>query len=166
MYVQENHTSVLGMRGSAHEAGCDVYCLTTTQARDLLKEDKFDTSDAKEVSVNGCKDGGNSPEDLNITECFKNHPEKPTTPRSSTTETCSASPQQSQGQAKRRNCLFAYSGQCNFSGSKAPLQWIRRVQDGALNGLLTTPPMNRQAAGRSSTENKGQWLFFHSVRSF
>lgn len=155
VYVQENHTSVLGMRGSAHEAGCDVYCLTTTQARDLLKEDKLNPSDAKEVSVNGCKDSGNSPEDLNITECSKNHAEKPTTPRSSTTETCSASPQQSQGQGKRRNCLFAYSAQCNFSGSKAPLQWIRRVQDGALNGLLTTLPMNRQAAGRSSTESKG-----------
>ncbi|KAK8384889.1 hypothetical protein O3P69_014454 [Scylla paramamosain] len=152
VYVQENHTSVLGIRGPAHKAGCDVYCLTTTEARDLLKEDVMNVTDAKEVSVSSCKDAGNSSEDSNVTECCKNHPKNSCSPRSSTTKTCSPSPQ---GQIKRRNCLFAYSAQCNFSGSKAPLQWIRRVQDGALHGLLSTPPMNRQAAGRSSTESRG-----------
>lgn len=33
------------------------------------------------------------------------------------------------------NSLFIYPAQCNFSGTKYPLDWIERVQSGHLNGI-------------------------------
>lgn len=35
------------------------------------------------------------------------------------------------------NSLFVYPAQSNFSGTKYPLWWIKRIQDGALNGAKT-----------------------------
>ena len=157
VYVQENHTSALGMRGPAHEAGCDVYCLTTTEARELLKEDITNNTDTKEGFATGRNDGS-SRDDSNVTKCY-NDP-KNSIPASFTTESCSVSPHKSQGRG-RRNCLFVYSGQCNFSGSKAPMQWIKRVQGGALNGLLSVPPINSQPTG-NNTQSRGWWAFLHA----
>ncbi|XP_042860598.1 molybdenum cofactor sulfurase-like isoform X2 [Penaeus japonicus] len=44
---------------------------------------------------------------------------------------------------KRKHCLFAYSAQCNFSGVKSPLEWIDKVQKGALNSILKQQPINK-----------------------
>ena len=135
VYVQENHTSVLGMRGPANEAGCDVYCLPTSEAIDLLKGNDKSSSECS-----------SSPSSSHITQA-------PSTPIETSSHI--AQNEETQGQAKRRNCLFAYSGQCNYSGSKAPLEWIKEVQDGALNSLLSTPPINKDEATGSNSENKG-----------
>lgn len=230
MYLQENHTSVLGMRGPAHQAGCDVFCLTATEARDWLgtpgSSNTSLTGKAGNLSLSGCGDASlscgksavkandlsvaqesiakashlsisgdssavppesvakpnhlPSPKDLS-TVSEANHlsisnglstapsesvvksshlsiPEDPPSVRPDTTSNsnslssvCPATPR---GRVKRRNCLFAYSGQCNFSGSKAPLEWIREVQEGALDGLLTTKPINEENAQRRKDSGK------------
>ena len=49
--------------------------------------------------------------------------------------------------------LFAYSPQCNFSGAKTPLQWIKKVQRGALNDVLKKDPINKAHERSNMTEN-------------
>ncbi|KNC86534.1 hypothetical protein SARC_01307 [Sphaeroforma arctica JP610] len=39
---------------------------------------------------------------------------------------------------RTRHCLFAYPAQCNFSGTRYPLEWVDCVQSGDLNGKLDT----------------------------
>lgn len=230
VYLQENHTSVLGMRGPAHQAGCDVFCLTATEARDWLggtpgSPNASAAGKAGNLSIPGCGNAllscvesavkandlsvpqksvakashMSSPGDLSTTPpesiakakhlpCPKdlsavskpNHlfiSEDPTVPLesiansshlsipedlptvrpevlsnsnclSSSEDPSSVCPASPRGKVKRRNCLFAYSGQCNFSGSKAPLEWIRQVQEGALDGLLATKPINKENTQR------------------
>lgn len=41
---------------------------------------------------------------------------------------------------KSSNSLFVYSAQCNFSGFKYPLEWIRDVHAGALSAVVDEPP--------------------------
>lgn len=127
VYVRENHTSVLGMRGPAYQANADVYCLQTKELREILGHD-YDASwaDQEIDSHVSCDDGsativrdnghptGKNMARMKEVKCIK----------------------------QRRNCLFAYSGQCNFSGAKAPLEWIEKVQKGELNKILKTSPMN------------------------
>ncbi|CAF2097487.1 unnamed protein product [Rotaria magnacalcarata] len=38
--------------------------------------------------------------------------------------------------------LFAFSGQCNFSGEKYPLKWIENVHSGLLGQICEENPMN------------------------
>ncbi|KAK4303906.1 hypothetical protein Pmani_024112 [Petrolisthes manimaculis] len=117
LYIRENHTSVLGIRGLAHQAGCDVYSVPNEEIRNILKDSAHPTTTTTGKSMNGnCE-----------VECRK---------RNTT---------------KRRNCLFAFSGQCNFSGAKYPLGWIDRVQAGELSCILDTPPIN----GTSGREMNG-----------
>lgn len=40
------------------------------------------------------------------------------------------------------NNLFAYPAQCNFSGTKYPLDWIKKVKEGALNGVVNSKTGN------------------------
>ncbi|KAF5304583.1 hypothetical protein FQA39_LY09634 [Lamprigera yunnana] len=75
-YLQDNHTSVLGMRQYAKKSEC----LSPEEAHQVF-----------------------SAEQLNVTKGLT-------------------------------NSLFAYPAQSNFSGTKYPLSWIRKCQDGALNG--------------------------------
>lgn len=236
MYLQENHTSVLGMRGPAHQAGCDVFCLTATEARDWLRTPGSSnislTGNACNLSLSGFGDASLScgksavkANDLSVTQesiakashssisgdsstvppgsvekpnhlpspkdlstvSEANHlsisnglsiassgsvvksshlsiPEDPSSvhPDTTSNSNCLSSPEDlssvcpatPRGRVKGRNCLFAYSGQCNFSGSKAPLEWIREVQEGALNGLLTTKPINEENARRRKDSGK------------
>ncbi|KAG0729488.1 Molybdenum cofactor sulfurase [Chionoecetes opilio] len=166
VYLQENHTSVLGMRGPAHEAGCDVYCLTTAEARHHLTEDSKGLSITKNpVLVTSCESTAvttvenhgfgiqgsmNGYEDLTRACQDPMAPKESSISPSTPSGSSSHAPQDKiETQTQRRNCLFAYSAQCNFSGSKAPLEWIKMVQDRALDDLLLTPPMNKKETERS-----------------
>lgn len=56
-----------------------------------------------------------------------------------------------------RNSLFVYSAQCNFSGLKYPLKWIKNAHTGALS-ILASKPSTRwyvllDAAGFAPTNN-------------
>lgn len=76
MYLQDNHTSVLGMRDLVSTRGANVLCLNHSQAFDLFN------SNVKSDSPNASS-----------------------------------------------NSLFVYPAQCNFSGVKYPLKWIKDVQN-------------------------------------
>lgn len=138
VYARENHTSVLGMRGLAHWAGASVYSLQIKELHNIFEEksctvlkdsnfdmDTFGCANAKEKISQG------------------NSHQRGVTRTNS--EMCSG----------RKNCLFAYSAQCNFSGTKAPLEWIEKVHKGALNRLLKTSPINKDA--RTEFKNDPHW---------
>ncbi|OXU19355.1 hypothetical protein TSAR_003916 [Trichomalopsis sarcophagae] len=82
VYLQDNHTSVLGMRELIAHRGAKVTCLKNENAFEVLQE-----YDDKNIGMQN---------------------EKP-------------------------NSLFVYSAQCNFSGFKYPLSWIKNVKNGCLN---------------------------------
>ncbi|XP_024872863.1 molybdenum cofactor sulfurase 3 isoform X2 [Temnothorax curvispinosus] len=82
VYVQDNHTSVLGMRDVVAARGAEVICLGHDQAFQILGQ--------------------------------RSSPRDPDERQSS-------------------NSLFVYSAQCNFSGLKYPLKWIRDAHAGALS---------------------------------
>lgn len=86
IYLQDNHTSVMGMRQYANTF------------KVLPNDDAFKT--------------------------FNHNTSAPTNIRSSATT----------------NSLFVYPAQSNFSGTKYPLNWIEKVQEGALNNLLRNEP--------------------------
>ncbi|CAH1186804.1 unnamed protein product [Phyllotreta striolata] len=86
VYLQNNHTSVLGMRG--YSKNCKE--LKTDEAFQYLSKNYEPTE--------------------NYNENFNN--------------------------------LFAYPAQCNFSGTKYPLEWIEKIQKGALNAFINTASPN------------------------
>ena len=85
MYLQDNHTSVLGMRDLVSQNGASVTCLTQDKAFEIFRKP---TISEKQTSI--CE----------------------------------------------RNSLFVYSAQCNFSGLKYPLEWIKAVQNGNLDSII------------------------------
>lgn len=85
MYLEDNHTSVLGMR----EYAKDVKILSHEDAFKIFNTSKFNLEDM---------------------------------------------------QIQKGQSLFVYPAQCNFSGTKYPLSWIDKVQNGVLNTLAQTSP--------------------------
>ncbi|XP_033215040.1 molybdenum cofactor sulfurase isoform X2 [Belonocnema kinseyi] len=85
VYLQDNHTSVLGMRNLVSQNGASITCLTHEKAFDIFHKSKVAE---KQTSVAGS------------------------------------------------NSLFVYSAQCNFSGLKYPLEWIKAVQNGKLDSIV------------------------------
>ncbi|XP_014203727.1 molybdenum cofactor sulfurase 3 [Copidosoma floridanum] len=87
VYLQDNHTSVLGMRDVTFQRGAKVVCIDHISAFKLL----------------GCNNRNNdSPKD------------------------------------RKNNSLFVYPAQCNFSGLKYPLNWIKNIKQGCLNAHVKT----------------------------
>lgn len=86
-YLENNHTSVLGMRNYAK----NVKVIKTSNAFKALSDDTIWPSDDLISESNSC---------------------------------------------------FVYPAQCNFSGTKYPLNWISKVQNGALNNLVNQKSKN------------------------
>ncbi|XP_071531102.1 molybdenum cofactor sulfurase isoform X4 [Panulirus ornatus] len=127
VYVRENHTSVLGMRGPAYQAKADVYCLQIKELYEILEHDP-DTPWAFHNICSHVSDDEGSEAGVQGND--------------HTTDRKMFTVKEEKCIKLRRNCLFAYSGQCNFSGTKAPMEWITKVQKGALNKILKPPPVN------------------------
>lgn len=88
VYVQDNHTSVLGMRDVVAARGAKVVCFDHNRAfRVFSQHETFSDPDERQSS----------------------------------------------------NSLFVYSAQCNFSGMKYPLKWIRDTHTGALSSVVGQP---------------------------
>ncbi|XP_020287531.1 molybdenum cofactor sulfurase 3 [Pseudomyrmex gracilis] len=87
VYMQDNHTSVLGMRDVIASRGVEVTCLGHDRAFQIFSQ--------------------RSP-----SRSFQEH---------------------------SGNSLFVYSAQCNFSGMKYPLKWIRDTHIGALSVVAGEP---------------------------
>lgn len=131
VYARENHTSVLGVRDLAHQAGVPVYCLRTKDLQDILKNDSAIPLSDTEFHLPV----------YNGTDAVEQSPSGESRPRDvagTNWERCT----------ERKNCLFAYSAQCNFSGTKAPLEWIEKVQNGALNKILNSCPINNKVSSK------------------
>ena len=94
VYMQENHTSVLGMREDANLNKSEVYVLKSSEIKQILQDGSSRPIASDSSSVTS------------------------------------------------RNCLFAYSVQCNYSGSKYPLEWIQYVQEGRLHDVLNKRSIN------------------------
>ncbi|XP_014225318.1 molybdenum cofactor sulfurase 3 [Trichogramma pretiosum] len=85
VHIQDNHTSVLGMRDLVVQKGAKVTAINYDETFTILE--------------------------LN---CNENH----------------------SFQNDKANSLFVYSAQCNFSGFKYPLSWIKNVKNGCLNSYV------------------------------
>ena len=123
VYAQENHTSVLGMRNCASRFGAQTISMPVDKLRDIMSV-RFDggyatTRDPNhidqqkfEVSARGNLDSGKSRViSENVAKEEMNHPVT------------------SYG-------LFAYSAQCNYSGDRLPVSWVKNVQEGALDAIV------------------------------
>ncbi|KAG7172880.1 Molybdenum cofactor sulfurase-like, partial [Homarus americanus] len=144
VYVRENHTSVLGMRGLAHQAGAEVYCLPYKEALEIFQKAPYtylvgDNIDSF-IDGNGRKESTEPPEE---NEQLK---------------TRNIDRMNEESFSNRRNCLFTYSGQCNFSGAKGPLEWIEQVQNGALNDFLKKSPINDQNSLMKANTSDLRWF--------
>lgn len=106
VYMQENHTSVLGMRDVVAARGAEVICLNHNQALKIFSQHPISNNPVKEQDCNS---------------------------------------------------LFVYSAQCNFSGFKYPLKWIKNVHAGALSHVINKPSTRwyvlLDAAGLVPTNN-------------
>lgn len=106
VYMQDNHTSVLGMRDVVVGRGAEVVCLGHDQAFRVFGQ--HSTTRDPDERRNG-------------------------------------------------NSLFVYSAQCNFSGLKYPLKWIKDVHAGALSSVVSEPSTRwyvlLDAAGFAPTNN-------------
>ncbi|KAK7077079.1 hypothetical protein SK128_012878 [Halocaridina rubra] len=109
VYLQDNHTSVLGIRESACNSGASVYSVARAELNEMFSSLSNPTASV-DVDKVAKTDDKNS-----ITQ-----------------------------NGLKMNCLFAYSAQCNFSGVKAPSEWIEKVKNGALSQLLECDPLNRK----------------------
>ncbi|EFN88009.1 molybdenum cofactor sulfurase 1 [Harpegnathos saltator] len=87
VYVQDNHTSVLGMRDVVAARNASITCLGHDRAFQVF-EQRTNSRDSD------------------------------------------------RGRRKNCNSLFVYSAQCNFSGLKYPLEWIKNVHAGALSAVV------------------------------
>lgn len=144
VYTRENHTSVLGIRVLAHQAGCDVYSVPTEEIGKILQDKPHKphkpvgkAREGDSVHESSRNEADNSPALVNNSQHTDNFTQNEI-PRS---EHCEV------GSKRRRNCLFAFSGQCNFSGAKFPLTWIDKVQAGALSSILDSSPINNTSGG-------------------
>lgn len=118
VYLQDNHTSVLGMRDVVAARGAEVICLGHNQA--------FRIFDQHPIS----RDSNDNDEE----------------------------------ETRNGNSLFVYSAQCNFSGLKYPLKWIKDVHTGALFTVTSNKPSTRwyvllDAAGFAPTNNLDLSIF-------
>ena len=111
MYLDDNHTSAVGMREVIKAKGVtDIRCVTEKCVQECL------------AGNDGCVKRND--------ECFKrndvHHSRKFETKQKDTTSS----------QSPGAN-LFLYPAQSNFSGYKYPLEWIKQIQQ---NGLSTIDP--------------------------
>ena len=111
-FLEDNHTSVVGMREVAASHGAHVCCVKTEEltvlAKDcnqLDKKKKHLYFDSNTLEVNG-EQCGNHHKQINV-KC-RGH-----------------------SSASVSN-LFAFPALCNFSGRKFPLQWVTGIQEGSL----------------------------------
>ncbi|XP_026825788.1 molybdenum cofactor sulfurase isoform X2 [Ooceraea biroi] len=114
VYVQDNHTSVLGMRDVVAARGTEVTCLGHDRAFQVFNQYSIPRDSDEERRTNG-------------------------------------------------NSLFVYSAQCNFSGLKYPLKWIRDTHMGALSAVASKPSTRwyvlLDAAGFAPTNNLDLSIF-------
>ncbi|XP_069191889.1 molybdenum cofactor sulfurase isoform X2 [Procambarus clarkii] len=146
VYARENHTSVLGVRDLAHQAGVPVYCLRTKDLQDILKNDSAIPLSDTEFHLPV----------YNGTDAVEQSPSGESRPRDvagTNWERCT----------ERKNCLFAYSAQCNFSGTKAPLEWIEKVQNGALNKILNSCPINNKVSSKDNTSDPNWFVLLDAA---
>ncbi|XP_076249383.1 molybdenum cofactor sulfurase [Calliopsis andreniformis] len=87
VYIQDNHTSVLGMREIVAKKGAKITCLSHSNAFEVFK----------------------SPLNSSLIPSSQ----------------------------KNSNSLFVYPAQCNFSGLKYPLKWIKDIHNGILSNLIS-----------------------------
>ena len=125
-YLEDNHTSVVGMREVATQFGASIVCTTEEDIVSLSQTE----STAQEPTVN--QSNGLTPEKEN-----HNHTQ-PSPPL--TESTSSHSDHQNSGPYH----LFAFPAQSNFSGQKYPLSWVVDIQRGMLS--LPLPPLGRSGS--------------------
>lgn len=115
-YLQDNHTSVVGMRPIAIERGAEIICVDEVQTKLLLNgskrilNDKSSKSDENKVTKS---DERNENESIDRKINIGCH-----------------------GDSNVRcicNSLFVYPAQSNFSGYKYPLSWIETVKSGTIS---------------------------------
>lgn len=101
-YLEENHTSVVGMRERAALSGAQIICVTE---KDLMEQLKLANGETKEHLHLKLYDSVRSEDETNDSfvesvDCCHN--------------------------------LFAFPAMCNFSGRKYPFEWISQTQQGSL----------------------------------
>lgn len=128
-YLRSNHTSVVGMWPAAAERGAECYCVDsrthgpTATAGDSSRgrqgnegHDSRD-GDADFFVVNSV--GGDDEDGMRAKACG--------TAQNGRTHANGHGEEDGRVQQERL-CLFAYPAQCNFSGTRYPLEWVRNVQ--------------------------------------
>ena len=102
-YLQENHTSVIGMRERAAIDGANILCVTEENlCKTFFKSGVSERNTPLQSGINLSRDTG----------VIFNHSATGITPY------C--------------HSLFAFPALCNFSGRKYPLEWIGQAQNGYL----------------------------------
>ncbi|XP_078490002.1 molybdenum cofactor sulfurase-like [Ciona intestinalis] len=106
VYLEDNHTSVVGIREVAQDEGASAVCLRFPKSVSNMG----DIKEFQPKYISSGKDG----KFLNNNQHNKLH----------------------SGNGEELSHLFAYPAQSNFSGRKYPLGWIRSVRIGLLGNVL------------------------------
>lgn len=102
-FLQDNHTSVQGMRERAAERGAEVVCVGHQEVESMLHG----------PPCHGV---------MEETVLAKPHEGQ-----------CQGMSSSVDGPRRKNRSLFVYPAQSNFSGRKYSLEWIQRIQDDGLN---------------------------------
>lgn len=129
-YLEDNHTSVVGMREMAAQYGASIVCATS---EDIVSASQF------EFGTSHCETGtsqhesgktNSKPNSLEDHPCFTN-----------TLSESIALHKSSSDQLNHPLNLFVYPAQSNFCGHKHPLTWCADIQNGRLTISGLSPPL-------------------------
>jgi len=109
-YLEDNHTSVVGMRESVKRRGARGVCVYLSEAFDILQVGSntwTQTTNGLTFDRTASSSSSKQRAHGSFGEIFSSN----------------------SSQERRDRCLFAFPAQSNFSGKRYPLPWIGRIQE-------------------------------------
>ena len=131
-YLEDNHTSVVGMREVAARNGARIFCATEHEV--VLTDDQFrDTGESCSTDLTRSKVTASEETQQLLVNGSANEIREYSTDSHTETLPTSPSPSPSPQDQPETHHLFAYPAQSNFSGRKYPLSWIGDLPAGRVH---------------------------------
>ncbi|CAH1241418.1 MOCOS [Branchiostoma lanceolatum] len=120
-YLEDNHTSVLGVREVAAKEGAKIMCVSEQELLGCGNMDGKGSPQSRTITAEKNSSIANCTANNSISSHFpgKTHSSK----ESERSDFINAT-----SRCGRQSHLFAYAAMCNFSGRKFPLDWCRKIK--------------------------------------
>lgn len=132
VFLEDNHTSVVGVREVAKSAGAQVMFITEASLSDYVDRAKPDSGTSKEDPGDLDVKGRSSMIVSTVDLASKNSATQPTV---SSTMVSSMSNKFNRNTSKETCHLVCYPAMSNFCGRKYPLSWVEAIHDGCISDV-------------------------------